>query len=302
MELRDFLFYLQHQKRYSSHTIASYRNDLEQFTSFLSDRGVDPSSDEKQMSRAIRQWVVSLMEANLSPRSVRRKLSSLSSYFKYKIRMGQSAFNPVHAVPLPKMPQRLPEPVRADQLDVLLDRPLGASEQEADLYSSELRRVLISLLYHAGLRRSELIQLEWSDVEWSPPQIRVRGKGNKMRIIPLSGEITADLERYKRMRSCLKCVNSHRFFLTEKGNPLYPSLVYRIVKEELSMVASNVKLSPHVLRHSFATHLMDEGASLNAVKELLGHSSLAATQIYTHTSIQQLKDVYAQAHPRSKKK
>jgi integrase/recombinase XerC len=302
MEFRDFLLYLQHQKRYSSHTIVSYSNDLEQFASFVAHRGIDFSADEKPLSRVIRQWVVSLMESKLSPRSVRRKLSSLSSYYKYRIRMGQSAFNPVHAVPLPKIPQRLPEPVRADQLDALLDRFQAGMDDGGGPYSQELRRGVVSLLYHAGLRRSELMQLDCSDVEWSPPQIRVRGKGNKMRIIPLSGEIIADLERYNRMRTALENINSQRFFLTEKGNPLYPSFVYRLVKEELSTVASNVKLSPHVLRHSFATHLMDEGASLNAVKELLGHSSLAATQIYTHTSIQQLKDAYAQAHPRSKKK
>ncbi len=300
MSVREFLYYIKIEKRFSSNTIAAYERDLVQFETFLSSRQILWESENRILIKCIREWVVEMMSISTSPLTIRRKLSSLSSYFKFRIKQGLTSQNPVLGISLPKKQVKLPDYVRENDLNQVIE---NVSAEDAS-FEQENARLIILLLYHLGLRRSELISLCWKDIDWQSSQIRVFGKGNKVRILPMSPEIKDALRRYENMVKAVikEVVNANRILITSRGNPLYPSYVYRIVRKELGSVAPNVKLSPHTLRHSFATHLMDGGAELNAVKELLGHSSLAATQVYTHTSMQQLKDVYANAHPRSKKK
>jgi integrase/recombinase XerC len=299
MSVRDFLFYISVEKRFSPHTIAAYERDLVQFDKFLSSRQILWESDNRVLVRCIRDWVVEMMSISTSPLTIRRKLSSLSSYFRFRIKRGLTLQNPVLGISMPKKQIKLPDYVRVNHLNQVIDNTSDDSS-----FEQENARLIILLLYHLGVRRSELISLNWKEVDFQSSQIRVFGKGNKVRILPMSPEIKAALQRYENMvKATLKDINNiGRVLITARGNPLYPSYVYRVVRKELGSVAPNVKLSPHTLRHSFATHLMDGGAELNAVKELLGHSSLAATQVYTHTSMQQLKDIYATAHPKSRKK
>jgi integrase/recombinase XerC len=298
MEIKDFIHYLKYQKRYSPHTVEAYRRDIEQFSQFKADISLN-SDDTTELHKIIRSWVVSLMKNQIKPTSIRRKLSSLASYFKFLIKNNQGESNPVSKVMKPKKGNQLPEYMKENELKHLFDELLPND----DIYNQQLSRIIILLLYHTGIRRSELIHIKLSDIDWASKQLRVTGKGNKVRIIPLSLEILNHITNYIELKKQFIQTELPDYLLvTKKGNMIYPTLVNRLVKLELSQVSSNSKLSPHVLRHSFATHLMDKGADLNAVKELLGHSSLAATQVYTHTSIQQLKDAYVQAHPRSSKK
>jgi integrase/recombinase XerC len=239
------------------------------------------------------------MKSQIKPTSIRRKLSSLASYYKFLIKNNQGESNPVNKVMKPKKGNPLPEYMKENEIQHLLDELLP----DEDKYNQQLGRVIIFLLYHTGIRRSELINIQPLDIDWAAKQLRVTGKGNKVRLIPLSPEILDLIINYLELKKQFVQTELPNYLLvTKKGNMIYPTLVNRLVKFELSQVSSNNKLSPHVLRHSFATHLMDNGADLNAVKELLGHSSLAATQFYTHTSIHQLKEAYVQAHPRSSKK
>jgi integrase/recombinase XerC len=300
MSVRDFLYYIKVEKRFSPNTIAAYERDLIQFDTFLSSKQILWESNNRILIKCIREWVVEMMGISASPLTIRRKLSSLSSYFKFRIKQGLTIQNPLTGISLPKKQVKLPDYVRVNHLNQVIDNVT----LDDSSFEQENARLIILLLYHLGLRRSELISLCWKDIDWQSSQIRVIGKGNKVRILPMSPEIKDALQRYEHMvKAAINKVNNlDHILITSRGNPLYPSYVYRIVRKELGSVAPNVKLSPHTLRHSFATHLMDGGAELNAVKELLGHTSLAATQVYTHTSMQQLKDVYANAHPRSKKK
>ncbi len=298
MEIKDFIYYLKYQKRYSPHTIEAYRRDIEQFYQFKADSilGSDKNTD---LHKIIRSWVVILMKSQIKPTSIRRKLSSLASYYKFLIKNNQGESNPVNKVMKPKKGNQLPEYMKENELQHLLDELLP----NEDIYNQQLGRLIVLLLYHTGIRRSELIHIQPLDIDWTTKQLRVKGKGNKVRIIPLSPEILDHLTNYIELKmEFVQTELANYLLVTKNGNMIYPTLVNRLVKLELSKVSTNSKLSPHVLRHSFATHLMDKGADLNAVKELLGHSSLAATQVYTHTSIQQLKDAYVQAHPRSSKK
>ena len=283
--------YLSYEKKYSAHTSISYKADLEQFFAFL-----NPSQEEFPITEVnyqqIRKWVVSLMDSGISPKSVNRKLSSLKSFFKYLQRRETIAVNPMSRISGPKIPKRLPEFVDESSMSNLLD---GAVFE--DNFKGMTDRLMIDLFYQAGLRRSELANLQERDIDVSNGSIKVLGKRNKERMIPVSVMLMRNLEGYLQVKQDRK-ISNPMLLVNEKGNSLSEAYIYKTVKTYLGGVTTLSKKSPHVLRHTFATHLLDNGADINAVKDLLGHASLSATQIYTHNTIDKLKKSYKQAHPR----
>lgn len=297
MDLTSFNNYLEHEKRYSKHTITAYKNDIEQFYEFLA-KQFELSDWSKIKSLHLRSWVVSLMQQNLNATSIHRKISSLKTYHKFLLLRKRIPTLTFPQVLLPKKAERLPEYVEETrmaklQTDIVFE----------DGYSGLRDYLLLEILYATGMRRSELIALDWQSVELQTATMRVVGKGNKTRLIPFSKELKNTLINYKKLqKDTFKNLTNDLVLLTDKGKPMYPKFVYNKVKRYLSLVTTAKKRSPHVLRHSFATHLSNNGADLNAIKELLGHANLAATQVYTHNSIEQLKKVYQQAHPKAKKK
>lgn len=294
MKIDLFIDYLQHERRYSSHTIRSYQNDLLQLRDFLGDR--IPSNQESWI-KALRLWISSMKHDGYSSTSIHRKLSSVSSYFRFGIRRGFWAHNPAKLLIKPKKAKKLPQYVQEEDLNFQFD---SLNDDSFDHYSIALARIILFLLYHLGLRRSELLTLSDADIDWSGKLLRVKGKGNKTRLLPLGQEILEELNNFIRCRNdFFRTSDFKKLLLTNRGADIYPQLVYRTVKKFLMECHTAQKLSPHVLRHSFATHMMNRGAELHALKEIMGHSSLAATQIYTHTSVQQLKEDYLKAHPRS---
>ena len=289
----DFLQYIQYIKHYSPHTVCSYQKDLEQFFLYCSaDAGMDETSIDHH---AIRRWIVALMDSGLTARTVNRKISALKAYFRYLLKEGILVSNPASRVLAPKQSKKLPVFVHENQMDALLD-----TISFGDDFNGLRNRTIIETFYQTGARRAELINLKVTDVDLSGLQIRVLGKRNKERIIPLSQGFSAALEKYIQEREKEYPGNTADWlFLTSAGKKVYPRLIHRIVTYFLSLVTTADKKSPHVLRHTFATHLLNQGADLNAIKELLGHSSLAATEVYTHNSFEKLKSVYKQAHPRA---
>ncbi len=290
-ELSAFLDYLTFEKKYSAHTIVSYKADLEQFFIFL-----NPSQEEFPITEVnyqqIRKWVVSLMDSGISPKSVNRKLSSLKSFFKFLQRRETITVNPMSRISGPKIPKRLPEFVDESSMSKLLDGVVFE-----DSFKGMTDRLMIDLFYQAGLRRSELANLKEQDIDVSNGNLKVLGKRNKERMIPVSVKLMRNLEGYLQVKQDRKITNP-MLLVNEKGNSLSEAYIYKTVKTYLGGVTTLSKKSPHVLRHTFATHLLDNGADINAVKDLLGHASLSATQIYTHNSIDKLKKSYKQAHPR----
>ncbi|MEN8228104.1 MAG: tyrosine-type recombinase/integrase [Bacteroidota bacterium] len=288
----EFLLYLQAEKRYAGHTIKAYKSDLNQFHAFCLE------NDKEGMDlhyKSIRLWVVSLMDADYSPRTVHRKLTSLRSYCKYLIRLGELDSNPMDKVLKPKLSKRMPSFVDEANINRLLD-----DHDFGDNFAGVRNRLVIDLLYQTGMRRSELIGLRTGSVNLSGNSIKVKGKRNKERIIPISRELVEAIESYMVLRKKVVVEPGHNFLLvTDSGKPAYDKLVYRIVNKYLAMVTTLDKKSPHVLRHTFATHMLNRGAELNAIKELLGHSNLSATQVYTHNTFKKLKSIYNQAHPRA---
>jgi integrase/recombinase XerC len=243
----------------------------------------------------IRNWIVELMETGNSARTVNRKISSLKTYFRYLLKEGVITVNPTNKVLSPKSGKKLPVFVKEDQMDRLLD-----DVEFGDDYSGTRNRLIIETFYNTGIRISELINLKISDIDFSQQAFKVLGKRNKERILPLSPDFSETLEKYTGLReSTFGGSQPGWLFLTGKGEKLYPRLVYRIVTKFLSMVTTSDKKSPHVLRHTFATHMLNKGADLNAIKELLGHANLSATEVYTHNTFEKLKSVYKQAHPRA---
>jgi integrase/recombinase XerC len=242
--------------------------------------------------------MIHLVGEGVSPKSITRKLSALRSIFKFFKRMGMLSSNPMSKVNPPRLGKKLPDTLRKSHIEKLFDT-IGIDDP-----FDFRNRLIIELFYLTGIRRSELIQIRDGDIDWSNQQVKVLGKGNKERIIPLSAGILNKIGQWQKMKT--ECFESEKtnqqLFLTDRGKPLYPKWVYNMVKRYLSSVTTQSKRSPHVLRHSFATHLMDEGADLNAVKELLGHANLSATQIYTHNSVEKLKAIYKTAHPKSGRK
>ena len=288
----DFLRYLQAEKRYAVHTIKAYKNDLNQFHAFCQD------TDHEGMDlhfRTIRSWVVFLMDSGYSSRTVHRKLTSLSTYCKYLIKEGSLDSNPMERVLKPKLNKRVPAFVEEGKMDLLLDE-FDFGED----FSGIRNRLVLDLLYQTGMRRSELIGLTTGSVNREGKSVKVSGKRGKERIIPLNEELLVAMERYLIIRKEVVTLKpTDRLIVTEKGGPAYDKLVYRIVNRYLSMVTTLDKKSPHVLRHTFATHMLNRGADLNAIKELLGHANLSATQVYTHNTYKKLKSIYNQAHPRA---
>jgi integrase/recombinase XerC len=289
-----FLKYLEIQKRYSRHTIVAYQNDLRTFADHM-DLCFDVQSPMNTDKRMISSFVADLIDAGLNPRSVNRKLSAIQSYFDFLLREDLIKANPAKAITRPKSSQRLPSVLRKEQVDALFDGQLFPLD-----FTGARDKAILELFYSCGIRRDELIGLKLDDVNLGEHTIKVLGKRKKERLIPISSRLEESFRDYMQVRQGVE-VNTDCFFVTDGGNKLYPSLVYNTVKIYLSKVTTMDKRSPHVLRHTFATHLLNEGANLQSIKELLGHTSLAATQVYTHTSLEKLKDVYRNTHPRNKK-
>lgn len=290
--VQSFIDYLRFEKRYSAHTVRSYQDDLGQFTGYLLDQFSIQTIEEVNAS-LIRSWLASLREKDISPRTINRKISTLKSFFKYQLRTGRLLQTPMTNIISPKSGKRLPSFVKEDDLGQLL-QALRFPEDWKGLNA----RMLITMFYCTGMRLSELIQLKPQQVDTSKKVIKILGKGNKERIVPVSPELITLIGMYESEKKALYDGSAETLLVTEKGRKMYPKYAYLLVKQYLADIKTLEKKSPHVLRHSFATHLTNHGASLNAVKELLGHASLASTQVYTHTTIEKLKEVYKNAHPR----
>jgi integrase/recombinase XerC len=299
--LKDkFIDYLRFEKRYSTHTVLAYHTDLVDFTEFLS---LQYSLDDPLQAdhTLIRSWLITLMDRKLSTRTVNRKLSTLKSFYRYCQKQGLLQSNPMLKVVAPRMSKHLPVFLTHDAIDTLLHT---LSFDPGFVGSRD--KMILTLFYATGIRRAELVQLKISDLDLDSGTLKVLGKGNKERIIPLGGNVICQLQDYLMSRSKLFFENKEAaqnnnqiLFVSLKGIPVYARLIHNIVHRYLSLIASNSQLSPHVLRHTFATHMLDDGAELNAIKEILGHASLAATQVYTHNTIEKLKSIYKQAHPRA---
>ena len=299
--LKDkYLDYLRFEKRYSAHTLLAYHTDLDDFTKFLSlQYSVTDLLQADHM--LIRSWLISLIDRKISSRSITRKLSTLKSFYKYCLKQGLLKTNPMLKVVAPRVSKHLPVFLTRDNLDTLLH----TVEFEPG-YAGSRDKMILTLFYATGIRRDELVHIEIQDLDLDAGTLKVLGKRNKERIVPVGENVISLLKEYLIIRNTFLSEimpvsenNTHTLFVTSKGLAVYPRLIYNIVHKYLSLVASNSKLSPHVLRHSFATHMLDDGADLNAIKEILGHSSLAATQVYTHNTIEKLKSIYKQAHPRA---
>jgi len=288
----SFYNYLKYEKRFSSHTVIAYRNDLHQFIEFhIGLKGkFDPVSIG---SKNIRDWVVKLMDEKLLPRSVHRKVTTLKAFFKFLMKEQVVESNPVMNMPLPRIRKKLPVFVEEASLNHLLDDGMFKND-----FSGIRDKLVISLLYGTGIRLSELTGLKEEDINSREGQIKVLGKRNKERIVPFPQSLNPLISEYRDLKAEQFGISGGTLLVTDKGMPVYPRMVYRIVRNYLSLVTSVEKRSPHIIRHSYATHLLNKGADLNAVKELLGHSNLAATQIYTHTIFERLQTIYKQAHPR----
>jgi integrase/recombinase XerC len=289
----DFLQYIKYIKHYSPNTVLSYQKDLEQFFLYS---GFDGGSDELTVNaQHIREWIVHLMENGNTARTTNRKISALKRYFGYLLKEGIISANPAKRVLTPKTDKKLPVFVSENHMDNLLDQVDFGED-----YAGFRNRVLIETFYNTGMRLSELVNLKTGDIDVSHQTIKVLGKRNKERIIPISPVYFELLQEYMSVRvKEFPGLNVDYLFLTSPGKKIYPRLVYRVVHRFLTMVTTVDKKSPHVLRHTFATHMLNKGADLNAIKELLGHANLSATEVYTHNTFEKLKSVYKQAHPRA---
>lgn len=283
-----FLSYLQNEKRYSPLTILAYRTDLTQFYDFIKSQ-YDIENIEGVTHSLIRSWIVDMIDTNISTRSVNRKITSLKSYYKFLLREGAVENNPMLKILPPKTSKKLPVFVDQKSMDELLD---NTDFEEGERGTRD--RLIILLLYSTGMRLTELINLKVSDIDLKSSVLKVLGKGNKERILPFSNQLSAELSAYLEEVGPVEWL-----FVTDKGKKLYEKLVYRVVNSYLSKVTTIGKKSPHVLRHTFATHMLNNGADLNAIKEFLGHVSLSATQVYTHNTIKKLTNIYKQAHPKA---
>jgi len=290
--IRSFLDYLRFEKRYSQHTLTSYQTDLEQFFIFLRDQFGEVHLNEISAS-FIRTWLASLKAAEVTAKSINRKISSLKSFFRFLMKQEIIVQTPMTTIISPKVSKRLPVFVEKKNTDTLFNHV-----EFTDDWKGKTENLILSLFYHTGMRLSELITLKEKHIDAHYQQLKVLGKGNKERIIPISKELLHLIKNYIDNKP-VRHDKVEALLVNEKGKPLYAKYVYNTVKKYLTYVTTIEKKSPHVLRHTFATHLMNNGAELNAVKELLGHSSLAATQIYTHNTIEKLKDIHKKAHPKA---
>jgi len=299
--LKDkYIDYLTFEKRYSTHTILAYRADLDDYSGFLQSQYniIDLLQSDHTL---IRSWLISLLELKNSNRSVNRKISTLKSFYRFCEKMGLLETNPMIKVVAPQISKQLPVFLTHNNIDTLF--------QSVD-FGSGLKgsrdKLILTLFYATGIRREELVNIKTNDIDLITGTIKVLGKRNKERIIPIGPKVIAEINNYLLIRSNSTIIvedanlnNNTTLFVTTRGLPVNPKLVYSIVHKYLALISSSSKLSPHVLRHTFATHMLDDGADINAIKELLGHSSLAATQVYTHNTIEKLKTIYKQAHPRA---
>jgi len=296
MPFKSFTDYLLLEKKYSKLTVAAYENDLKTFKKFIKEE-YDSNDMQNINYPQIRNWIVFLVESNISNRSINRKMSSLNTYYKFLMKIGEIQTNPLAKHKALKTSKKIQIPFSETEINRVLDEL-----HFEDDFEGIRNRLIIELFYSTGIRRIELVELKLTSVDFNNKTLKVLGKRNKERIVPLIRPVLDTMNKYLKSRSSLEFINDYEnLFLTKKGVKIYETLVYRIINDYFSIASTKVKKSPHILRHSFATHLLNQGADLNAVKELLGHSSLAATQVYTHNSIAELKKVHVNAHPRSKK-
>ncbi len=296
MALERFISYLSLEKKYSGHTVTAYQKDIEAFGSFCSDE-YDLSSIDDVEYPLIRNWIISLVDSKISNRSINRKVASLKSYYKFLQGFERIDTNPLAKHRALKTSKKIEIPFSEDEM-----RKVLSQIEFPDDFEGFRDTLIIELLYTTGIRRAELIHLKMTDVDLSARLIKVLGKRNKERVVPLLPTTVRAFKGYFEQRGSLETIVDKAYvFLLKSGYKIYETLVYRLINSYFSKVSSKVKKSPHILRHTFATHLLNEGADLNSVKELLGHSSLASTQVYTHNSIAELKKVHASAHPRGKK-
>jgi integrase/recombinase XerC len=287
-----FIEHLRYEKRYSKHSLIAYEGDLRQWATFLKEQYEVVQLSEVNSSM-IRSWLVARMEEGLEARSINRKITALKSFYKYAIRSNWVTVNPMGKISSPKVAKRLPVYVEAEKLDLLLDHAIFE-----DSFNGRRDHLILELFYGTGMRLSELLGLAVEDVNLRSLQLKVTGKRNKQRIIPIFPSLAVQIEKYLLERNAIQTSHS-TLLVMEDGKELYPVLVYRVVNKHLSLVSTQQKRSPHVLRHSFATEMLNKGADLNAIKEILGHANLSATQVYTHNTIEKLKLAYKQAHPRA---
>ena len=292
MLAESFLRYIRYEKNLSTHTVLSYKNDLFQFKEFLETSA--PGCELQQVTpEQVREWIAALSEDGMSARTVSRKISSLRAFYRYLMAQSVIAGSPVKEVRVPKVRKKLPVYLRRDTMDELLD-----DVEYGDDFEGIRNKLIIEMFYNTGIRRAELIGLHDDDVR--AEEIKVTGKRSKQRLVPYGPELAALIADYRKARREAGFAHTDYFFIKKDGEPLYPQLVYRVVKQALSQVCTLEKKSPHVLRHTFASVMLNNGAGLNSVKELLGHHSLASTEVYTHITFEELKQSYNQAFPKRK--
>lgn len=294
LDFSSFLRYIEFEKRYSKHTVIAYETDLIQFSDYLIQvYQIDQPQNIK--SSFVRSWLVQLVQQGVEPRSINRKISTLKSYFKFLLKKSEISVSPMLKVISPKISKRLPV-----YLETINVNQFSRNDINADDFSSTRDNLIFIFFYATGMRRSELIELTDSSIDLKRKQIKVLGKGNKERFVPLEQKLVEVIVQYQNLRNRILPKSEHNyFFVTNSGKKLYAELVYKTIKRMIASISTIEKKSPHVLRHTFATHLLNSGAEINAIKEILGHSSLAATQVYTHNSIEKLKEVYKQSHPKA---
>ncbi|GDX52505.1 tyrosine recombinase XerC [Bacteroidota bacterium] len=293
MDYSNFLSYLKFEKRYSNHTVVAYQNDLQQFSDYLN-KIYELNLASQVRHTQIRSWLVSLMENKIEARSINRKISTLKSYFKFLMKIGSLEKDPMKKVQAPKTSKRLPVFVEEKNIQDFI-----SSFQYNDEYDGIRDKTILILFYSTGMRLNELVNLKISDIDFYNQSLKVLGKGNKERLIPFGRELNELLKEYLKMRKKNFNTETEMLLLTDKGENIYHRLVYRIINQQLQELTTVEKKSPHVLRHSFATHMLNHGADINAIKEILGHANLSATQVYTHNTIDKLKNIYKQAHPKA---
>ena len=295
MPIQQFINYLALEKKYAAHTVKAYHDDIKVFQNFCLHEFNNGDLTGINYSQ-IRSWIVNLVDEGKSNRTINRKISALKAYYKFLLRSKQITADPLIKHKALKVSKRIQVPFSKSEVANVID-----VLEEATDFESLRNKLIVELFYSTGMRRAELIELKLSDVDFENETIKVLGKRNKERYIPLLASVKETLNKYLKVRGGFTEINDHHLLVTKKGNKIYATLVYRVINTYFSKVSSKVKKSPHVIRHSFATHLLNEGADLNSVKELLGHASLASTQVYTNNSLGELKKVYNRAHPRSSK-
>ena len=295
MLIEKFLDYLQLEKNYSSNTLSAYKRDLIQYNKFIIENNGNLEIENADY-KIIRSWIVSLVSSNISNRSINRKVSSLKSFYKFLIKTDTIKSSPLKAHSPLKQSKKIQVPFSQEEINSLLDSDFFTND-----YKGVLQKSIIAFFYFTGVRRIELINIKESDISLESSTIKVMGKRSKERIIPILPKLKKSLKEYREIKSKFTGNTSAEYlFISKNGKQLSEKFVYRTVNEYFKLVSPKIKKAPHVLRHSFATHLINEGADINSVKELLGHSSLSATQVYSHTSMERIKEVFKNSHPRAK--